>query len=105
MTEKEITRKVLSKALFALSNETRIKIMVFIRKKKRTKFEQLRKEFNLNNNTLTFHLKKLQDANIVFQVKNRGPCELNEFGEVMLEFFEEMEKAVESFSKGKLRKH
>jgi len=78
-------------ALSALSNNTRVNIARHIQKNKRATFEELRTEFNLNNNSLTFHLQKLQDAYIVTQMKNRAPYELGELGDVMLRLLDTIE--------------
>ena len=85
------TVEIIGEALGSISNDGRANIARYIRDKKDVKFEELRKEFNLNNNTLTFHLKKLQDAYIISQEKNRGSYRLGQLGEVVLEYLEALE--------------
>ena len=92
--KKEIKNReheIVSEALFSISNITRVEIIKYIREHKKVTFEELRTVFNLNNNTLCFHLRKLQDAYIISQPKQRGPYELGELGKLMLNIREELE--------------
>lgn len=92
--EKEIrtrTVEIIGEALGSISNDGRANIAKYIRDKKDVKFEELRREFNLNNNTLTFHLNKLQSAYIISQEKNRGSYRLGQLGEVVLDYLEALE--------------
>lgn len=90
------TVEIIGEALGAISNDSRANIAKYIRDKKDVKFEELRKEFNLNNNTLTFHLNKLQSAHIVSQQKDRGSYSLGKLGEVMLDYLEALESELSS---------
>lgn len=83
-----------NEGLSALSNDTRRKLARYIQKNKMATFKELRTEFNLNNNTLMFHLQKLQDAYIVSQPKERGAYQIGELGETMLSFVDELESEI-----------
>lgn len=85
------TVEIIGEALGSISNDSRANIARYIRDKKDVKFEELRKEFNFNNNTLTFHLNKLQSAHIVSQQKDRGSYRLGQLGEVVLNYLEALE--------------
>ena len=44
-----------------MSNPTRMVIVRFLKKHDGSCFEDIRQEFNVNNNTISYHLKKLED--------------------------------------------
>lgn len=102
MEKEERKKKIICKALSAISLKIRRKIGIYILKNKRATFGELRLTFNLNNNTLRFHLGKLQEAYIVSQSESRFPYELTEFGEKIMNIFEGMEKVIDSIIKEKL---
>jgi len=52
--------------------------------RKKVTFEQMRRHFNLNNNTLRFHLIKLKKGHAIRQTKSRGLYKITETGEFML---------------------
>lgn len=81
----------------ALSNTLRCDIFRYIKKKKLIHFEDIRKEFNLNNNTLRFHLSKLQNAGVVQQTRNRGPYEVSELGTSILDFLQRIETLITDY--------
>lgn len=85
------SHEIVSEALVSISNITRVEITKYIREHKKVTFEELRTVFNLNNNTLCFHLRKLQEAYIISQPKQRGPYELGELGKLMLNAREDLE--------------
>jgi len=92
--EKEIRNRayeIVGEALVSISNSTRADIAKYIKKHKKATFEDLRKEFNLNNNTLSFHLKKLQESYIISQSDKRGHYILGELGKLMLCTLDELE--------------
>jgi DNA-binding HxlR family transcriptional regulator len=92
--EKEIRAKtieIIGEALGSISNGSRANIARYIRDKKDVKFEEIRRNFNLSSNTLTFHLNKLQSAHIVSQEKDRGSYSMGKLGEVVLDYLEALE--------------
>lgn len=92
--EKEIKSKayeIISSGLFALSSDIRRDILRYIQNKKEVTFEELRRHYNMNNNAITFHLRKLSEAYIIAQNKDRGPYQVGPLGSVMLQFLDELE--------------
>jgi len=88
---KTISYEIIGAALLSISNITRVDIIRYLQRYSKASFKELRTEFNLNNNTLRFHLRKLQDAYIVSQPKKRGYYMLGELGEVILRTREDLE--------------
>jgi predicted transcriptional regulator len=88
---KDRAYEIVGEALVSISNNTRAEITRYIQKHKEAAFEELRNEFNLNNNTLGFHLKKLQEAYIISQPDKRGHYILGELGKLMLCALDELE--------------
>lgn len=92
--EKEIINRaseIWGLALVSISNSTRADITRYIQKHKKATFEDLRKEFNLNNNTLSFHLKKLQESYVISQTDKRGQYILGGLGKLMLRVMNELD--------------
>jgi len=79
-------------ALASISNSTRANITKYVRDNKKATFEQLRKYFNLNNNTLSFHLKRLQETNILIQRTEKGPYEIGDLGNEVLTYLKTLEE-------------
>jgi predicted transcriptional regulator len=75
--------KIICDVLKAMSNDIRARIANYIKDKKTVTFEEIRKEFNLNSNTLTFHLNKLKNAHIISQNDERGPYSQGTLGVVI----------------------
>jgi len=101
-TQEEIRARayeIIGLALVSISNITRAEITKYIQKHKSVTFEELRSVFNLNNNTLSFHLKKLQEGYVISQPKERGPYELGELGELMLRALDRLEGKAPSILK------
>ena len=89
-----------SKAMSALGgNETRLKIAMLIKNEQKITFTEIKTELNLNSNSLRFHLKKLQEAQLVSQSCKRGTYRITELGMTTLKFFELLEKEVSIHSK------
>lgn len=86
--------EIIDKSLISISNRTRVDIIRYLRRYSKATFKELRTEFNLNNNTLRFHLRKLQDAYIIAQPKKRGYYMLGELGEVMIRTREDLEHKI-----------
>jgi len=82
--------KLISKVLSALSHNTRFKIARYVQKNKKVGFKELKTKFNLNSNTLRFHLRKLQDAKIIVQPTKRGAYLISKLGNTMLTFYDEL---------------
>jgi len=61
----------------------RARIANYIKDRKTVTFEEIRKEFNLNSNTLTFHLRKLKNAYVISQKDERGPYSEGTLGVVI----------------------
>lgn len=76
--------KVICDVLNAMSNILRMRIANYIKDMGVVTFGEIRDNFNLNNNTLTFHLKKLKSAYIISQKNERGPYSLGELGEIVV---------------------
>ena len=89
-------KEILNNALSALGNVTRIHIARYIRKNEEVKFGNIRYEFNLNNNSLTFHLKKLERSHIISKPKE-GTYTLGILGEPMLHILDKFEEDVYQF--------
>ena len=87
--------------LFALSNESRVNITRYVQENKEVTFETLRKNFNMNNNTLTFHIQKLMKAYIISQPKDRGTYQIGPLGNRMLQLLDALEIDVSE----KIKKH
>jgi predicted HTH transcriptional regulator len=83
--------EIVGEAIAASSNDTRAKIIMYIKQHGKASFEELRKEFNLNNNSLTFHLRKLQNSYILCQPVERGDYQLGQLGAIMLQFLDTIE--------------
>lgn len=93
---RERALELIGESLVALSNESRVNIVRCIQKNEEATFEMLRQNFNLNNNTLTFHLQKLLNARIISQPKNRGPYQLGPLGDRMLQLLDVLEDDISS---------
>jgi len=91
--------EIIGLALVSISNSTRAEITKYIQKHKSATFEELRSVFNLNNNTLSFHLKKLQEGYVISQSEERGPYALGELGELMLRALDGLEGKAPSILK------
>lgn len=78
----------------ALSSTLRCEIFRYIKKKKLIHFEGIRREFNLNNNTLSFHLNKLQNAGVIQQTRNRGPYEISKLGTTISKILQRIENLI-----------
>ena len=88
----------------ALGNKNRLLIASYIRDNKEATFEQIRKEFNLNNNTLCFHITKLRKGNVIFQGKTGKPYKMTEIGELILNSVELLlPKIKEAMIAGKIK--
>jgi len=88
--------ELIGEGLVALSNESRLNIIRHIQKNKEVTFGELRQNFNLNNNTLAFHLQNLLNARIVSQPRNRGPYQVGPLGDIMLQFLDALEDNISS---------
>lgn len=87
---------IIGEGLSALSNESRMNITRYIQKNKEVTFGMLRQNFNMNNNTLTFHLQKLLKAYIISHPKDRGPYQVGPLGNKMLQLLDTLEVDVSS---------
>lgn len=86
------TISLFNKAMSTLStNDIRLKIALLIKEDKKLSFTEIKMKYNLNNNNLRFHLKKLVEAHIISQSYTRGPYEITELGETLIRFFELLE--------------
>jgi predicted transcriptional regulator len=67
-----------------------VKIKTF--RDKGVSFGELREEFNLNNNSLNYHLKKLLDIQFIVQKKKRGKYFINHKGKLAVKSRHDLEK-------------
>lgn len=77
-----------------MSNPTRMDIVKFLKKHDGSCFEDIRQEFNVNNNTISYHLKKLIAAELV---KKNGKYYITDFGRKVAVVFEDFEKTMAKF--------
>ena len=78
-----------------MSNPTRMAIINFLNKKNIACFSDIRHEFNVNNNTAHYHLKKLITANLV---KKNGKYSITDFGRKIATIFEDFDKEISKFN-------
>ena len=79
-----------------MSNPTRLTIVSFLKKHDGCCFGDIRQEFNANNNTISFHLKKLVDAGLV---KKNGLYYITDFGKEVAIVYEDFERVIAEFDK------
>lgn len=89
--EKDPIKQIVNYVCFAFGNIDRVSIAKHIKKNKEVKFGEIRYEFNLNNNSLFQHLKKLETAHIVSKKEN-GKYKLGVLGETTLDAFDKLVK-------------
>jgi DNA-binding HxlR family transcriptional regulator len=75
---------------FVLSNENRLLILREISLSDGKRWGYLRNKFNLNNNTLTFHLNALLKAKMI--VKENKKYIITDFGSSSLDFVTELDR-------------
>ena len=95
--QKEIKARafeIIGVGISAIGSEIRRDILQYIKENKEVTFEELRRKFNLNNNTLTFHLQKLLDGHIISQQKKRGRYQVGDMGNIMLKFLDALKDDV-----------
>ena len=85
---------IIGEGLSALSNESRVNITRYIQENNKVSFETIRRNLNMNNNTLNFHLQKLMKAHIISQPKDRGPYEIDPLGNEMIELLNVLESSI-----------
>lgn len=90
--KEDTTHKMIIKAVVSIGDSTRIDIARYIQSHKKATFMELINAFNLNHNTLRFHLRKLKQAHVIAQPKKRGSYTLDVLGELMLRTLEDLEK-------------
>lgn len=78
----------IAEACKILSNTKRLLILQYVEQCR--SFEEIRSKFNANNNTVTFHLKKLCDGDMV--VKKDSKYCINHYGKMALDFWRKFEK-------------
>jgi len=84
----------LSMILRTMSNPTRMDIVKFLKKYDGSRFEDIRHEFNMNNNSARYHLKKLIDANLVIK---SNKYYITDFGKKLATVFEDFDRAISEF--------
>lgn len=87
----EEARELLKLMFRTMSNPTRMIIVRFLKEHDGSCFEDIRQEFNANNNTISYHLKKLIAADLV---KKNGKYYITDFGKKVATVFEDFEKAM-----------
>ena len=77
---KKETRRVIKMISSIIKNENYSKIIRYIQENKKVTFKQLKREFDLNSNTLNFCLKRLKSSYVVSQKYRGGLYRLGEIG-------------------------
>lgn len=77
-----------------MSNPLRMSIVKFLKKRDGSCFEDIRREFNANNNTVHYHLKKLVATDLV---KKNDKYYITDFGRKVATLFEDFDKAMAEF--------
>lgn len=91
--------KSLSKIFSALSHSSRYMILKFIMKERKAAFGEILDVFEMNDNTLRFHLNKIKGAGLISQSRKGMPYKITELGELSLDFYNKMKKAIEKHIK------
>ena len=77
-----------------MSNPTRMVIVKFLNKHVGCCFEDIRHEFNVNNNTMSYHLKKLVASGLV---RKNGKYYVTDFCRKAAVVYDDFEKAMSKF--------